>query len=186
MAQFNEAKMPNFFKVIDEMAKRYVELMQSDYRMKRKVGKNFTNAVATGELVKALRYRTLIKGDNISISVYAKGKPKDYFMARELGRGANKGGGGGKSVVIPAIEKWLVDKKIRLRDKKNGSFVKSTKELRAQVAYLIARKIWKQGYKGWNASDYANENIIDEYSKKIEEAYAKDVAFNLENAFNKI
>lgn len=179
MAQFNEAKMPNFFKVIDEMSKRYIELMQSDYRMKRKVGKNFTNAVATGELVKALRYRTLIKGDNISISVYAKGKPKDYFLSRELGR---KGGG----VPVSAIRRWIDEKKIKLRDKKSGSFVKSTDKLKDQVAFLIARKIAKQGYKGWNASDYANENIIDEYSKKIEEAYAKDVAFNLENAFNKI
>ncbi len=29
-------KMPNFFSVIDEMAKRFIELMQSDYRLKRK------------------------------------------------------------------------------------------------------------------------------------------------------
>lgn len=179
MAQFDEAKMPNFFKVIDEMAKRYIELMQSDYRMKRKVGKNFTNAVASGNLVKSLAYRTLIKGDNISISVYAKGKAKDYLLSREYGR---KGGG----VPTSAIRKWIDEKKIKLRDKNTGAFVKATDKLKDQVAFLIARKIARQGYKGWKASDYANENIIDEYSKQIEEAYAKDVMFNLENAFKTI
>jgi len=62
------------------MAKRFVELMQSDYRMKRKVGRNFTNAVASGTLEKSLAYRLQIKGQSINISVFAKGKASQYFL----------------------------------------------------------------------------------------------------------
>jgi hypothetical protein len=47
-----EQNAPNFFAVVNDMAKRFVELMQSDYRMKRKVGRNYTNAVASGMLDK--------------------------------------------------------------------------------------------------------------------------------------
>ena len=56
----NEQSAPNFFAVVNEMAKRFVELMQSDYRMKRKVGRNYTNAVASGTLEKSLKYRLKI------------------------------------------------------------------------------------------------------------------------------
>ena len=84
----NEQSAPNFFAVVNDMAKRFVELMASDYRMKRKVGRNYTNAVASGTLEKSLAYRLKIKGKSIDISIYAKGKASQYFLARENGRRA--------------------------------------------------------------------------------------------------
>ena len=176
----NEQSAPNFFAVVNEMAQRFVELMQSDYRLKRKVGKNFTNAVASGTLEKSLKYRLQIKGQNINISIYAKGKASNYFLARENGRKA------GKQPPIDAILDWLRIKPIKLRDKESGKFQKPTEALKRQVAFLIARKIGKQGIKGWHAFDYAMENIWDEYEAKVVAAYGKDFSASIENQLKEI
>jgi hypothetical protein len=176
----NEQSAPNFFAVVNDMAKRFVELMQSDYRMKRKVGRNFTNAVASGTLEKSLKYRLQIKGNNINVSVYAKGKASNYFLARENGRKP------GKQPPVDAILEWMRIKPIKLRDKESGKFKKPTEALKRQVAFLIARKIGKQGMKGWHAFDYAMENIWDEYEAQVVAAYQKDFTATLENQLKDI
>jgi hypothetical protein len=148
--------------------------------MKRKVGKNFTNAVASGTLEKSLKYRLQIKGQNINVSVYAKGKASQYFLARENGRKP------GKQPPVDAILEWMRIKPIKLRDKESGKFKKPTEALKRQVAFLIARKIGRDGIKGWKAFDYAMENIWDEYESKVVAAYQKDFTATLENQFNDI
>ena len=198
----NEQSAPNFFAVVNDMAKRFVELMQSDYRMKRKVGRNFTNAVASGTLEKSLAYRLQIKGSSINISVYAKGKAGQYFLFREKGvngtqksQGAPysfKRGSGSKpakgqmSPMQKSIYDWMTIKGIRLRDTSSGKFKKSTEELKQTVAKLIMFKVRRDGIKGWNAFDYAYENIWDEYESKVVEAYGKDFSATLENQFKDI
>jgi hypothetical protein len=176
----NEQSAPNFFAVVNDMAKRFVELMQSDYRMKRKVGRNYTNAVASGTLEKSLAYRLKIKGKSIDISIYAKGKASQYFLARENGRRP------GKQPPVSAILDWMRIKPIKLRDKESGKFKKPTEALKKQVAFLIARKIGRDGIKGWKAFDYAMENIWDEYESKVVEAYGKDFNATIENQFKDI
>ena len=170
----NEQSAPNFFAVVNDMAKRFVELMQSDYRMKRKVGRNYTNAVSSGTLEKSLAYRLKIKGKSIDISVYAKGKASQYFLARENGRKP------GKQPPVSAILDWMRIKPIKLRDKESGKFQKPTEALKKQVAFLIARKIGREGIKGWHAFDYAMENIWDEYEAKVVEAFGKDFGASLD------
>jgi hypothetical protein len=172
----NESSAPNFFAVVNDMAKRFVELMQSDYRMKRKVGRNYTNAVASGTLEKSLAYRLQIKGQSINISVFAKGKASQYFLARENGR----------RPPVSAILDWMRIKPIKLRDKESGKFKKPTETLKKQVAFMIARKIGRDGIKGWNAFEYAYENIWDEYESKVVEAYGKDFNATIENQLNDI
>jgi len=176
----NEQSAPNFFAVVNDMAKRFVELMQSDYRLKRKVGRNYTNAVASGTLEKSLAYRLKIKGKSIDISIYAKGKASQYFLARENGRRP------GKQPPVSAILEWIRIKPIRLRDKESGKIKKSTESLKKQVAFLIARKIGRDGIKGWHAFDYAMENIWDEYEAKVVEAYGKDFNAVIENQLKDI
>jgi hypothetical protein len=177
----NEQSAPNFFAVVNDMAKRFVELMQSDYRLKRKVGRNYTNAVSSGTLVKSLAYRLKIKGKSIDISIYAKGKASQYFLARENGRRA-----GATPPPVSAILDWMRLKPIKLRDKESGKFKKPTEALKRQVAFLIARKIGKEGIKGWHAFDYAMDNIWDEYEAKVVAAYGKDFSATLENQLKDI
>ena len=170
----NEQSAPNFFAVVNDMAKRFVELMQSDYRMKRKVGRNYTNAVSSGTLEKSLAYRLKIKGKAIDISIYAKGKASQYFLARENGRKP------GKQPPVDAILDWMRLKPIKLRDKESGKFKKPTEVLKRQVAFLIARKIGRDGITGWHAFDYAFENIWDEYEAKVVAAFGKDFGASLD------
>jgi len=197
----NEQSAPNFFSVVNDMAKRFVELMQSDYRLKRKVGKNYTNAVASGTLEKSLKYRLQIKGQNINVQVYAKGKAGKYFLFREDGvngtqksQGAPysfKRGSGSKpakgqmSPMQKAIYDWMNIKGIRLRQK-SGKFKKTTEQLKQEVAKLIMFKVRRDGIKGWKAFDYAYENIWDEYESKIVEAYGKDFSATIENQLKDI
>lgn len=195
----DESKAPNFFAVVNDMAKRFVELMQSDYRMKRKVGRNYTNAVASGTLEKSLKYRLQIKGSQINVSVYAKGKASKYFLFREDGvNGTSKSQGapysfkrgsgskpakGQMSPMQQAIYDWMSIKGIRLRDKGTGKFKKTNEELKRTVAKLIMFKVRRDGIKGWKAFDYAYENIWDEYEAKIVEAYGKDFSATIDNEF---
>jgi len=198
----NEQSAPNFFAVVNDMAKRFVELMQSDYRMKRKVGRNYTNAVASGTLEKSLAYRLQIKGQSINISVFAKGKAGQYFLFREKGvngtqktqsapysfkKGSgSKPGKGQMSPMQQAIYDWMSIKGIRLRDKSSGKFKKSTEELKQQVAKLIMFKVRRDGIKGWNAFGYAMENVWDEYEAKVVAAYGKDFNAVIENQLKDI
>jgi len=198
----NEQSAPNFFAVVNDMAKRFVELMQSDYRMKRKVGRNFTNAVASGTLEKSLAYRLQIKGQSINISVFAKGKAGQYFLFREKGvngtqksQGAPysfKRGSGSKpakgqmSPMQKSIYDWMTIKGIRLRDTSSGKFKKSTEELKQTVAKLIMFKVRRDGIKGWNAFGYAMENVWDEYEAKVVAAYGKDFNATIENQLKDI
>jgi hypothetical protein len=149
--------------------------------MKRKVGRNFTNAVASGTLEKSLAYRLKIKGSSINVSVYAKGKASKYFLARENGRRP-----GATPPPVSAILDWMRIKPIKLRDKESGKFKKPTEALKKQVAFLIARKIGRDGIKGWHAFDYAMENIWDEYEAKIVAAYQKDFTATIENQLKDI
>lgn len=175
-------KMPNFFSVVDEMAKRFIELMQSDYRTKRKTktgaGRSLTtNRVNTGTLNKSLAYRLKITKSNIGLSVFAKGDAKKYFGSMEQGRGANK-----TPPDSDIIYDWINERGIKLRDK-NGRIQKQTEELKRSVAFLIARSIGKKGIKGWNAFEYALENTWNEYEEKLFVAYGKDFEATLNTDF---
>jgi hypothetical protein len=136
--------------------------------------------VSSGTLEKSLAYRLKIKGKAIDISIYAKGKASQYFLARENGRKP------GKQPPVDAILDWMRLKPIKLRDKESGKFKKPTEVLKRQVAFLIARKIGRDGIKGWKAFDYAFENIWDEYEAKVVEAYGKDFTAVLENELKEI
>ena len=187
--------MPNFFALIDEMAKRYIELLKSDYKMSRTVNGKRRNAYASGNLYNSLAYRLNIKGNSIEIRAFAKGSAKKYFEFREFGvngteRSRNapysfKKGSGSKpakgelSPMQKGILQWMNNKPIRLRNQKGG-FVKSTEELKIQVAKMIMFKVRREGIEGWHGNDYAVENVMEEYGDKISEAYHKDITFTIE------
>lgn len=79
----------------------------------------------------------------------------DYSQQLETGRSA------GKFPPINAIEKWIDDKNISAR--LNGEITKS------QLAYLIARKIAREGWKreGYGGVELISEVVTDERIQKI-------------------
>lgn len=178
----NKEKMPNFFSVVDKMAKRFIELMQSDYRTKRRTttgaGRTLTtNRVNTGLLNKSIAYRLKIKSNSIGISIFAKGSATQYFGVMEEGRHAGR-----TAPPVSVIRRWIDERRIKLRNK-DGQIVKQTEELKNQVAFLIARSIGSKGIKGWNAFQYALDNTWEEYQDELFDAYGKDFDAGLNTQF---
>jgi len=66
-----------------------------------------------------------------------------YWYYTNFGRGPTTRGFGGKGVVREKVRQWIDDKGIVPRDAANGR--KVTKD---ELAFLIARKIHRQGYEG--------------------------------------
>jgi hypothetical protein len=75
----------------------------------------------------------------------------DYTQQLETGRGANNGSSGKSwNTTLADIEQWIKDKGITPREQ---NMKVST------LAYLIARKIWREG---WNRQGYGGVELISE------------------------
>jgi hypothetical protein len=168
---------PNYFKVIDEMAKVVIDLMKEDYSRWKQVGNRKRRAVASGTLRNSLAYRLKIKGAAVDITVYAKGDAQNYYEAVEFGRGKNK-----KAPPVNSILAWMQAKPVVLRDAR-GKFTKSTQEQKKAVAFLIAKSIGIKGIPARNSFNEAVSLVIDEFTDKLSEAYGKDFTISLEKRF---
>lgn len=173
-----EQKLPNFFSVINEMAKVVVDLMKEDYDRKKMVGNRMRRAVATGTLKNSLAYRLNIKGKEVGIQVFARGDAKNYYEVVEFGRGKGK-----TPPPTQAIYDWMKIKPIRLRDTGTGRFKKETDEERWHVARLIAKAIGRDGIEGRRSFDEAISLIMPEFNSKLSDAYNKDLKITLEKTF---
>lgn len=137
-------------------------------------------------LVAEARYLLSVRKANASKTLseglrYWVDETKDGFVLRFGARGpaakyagySDKGRGPGKMPPIAPIESWIKVKPVKLRDKR-GKFKKRTPAAIRSAAFLIARKIGKEGSKG----HFAMTDAINTYRPEIEavkKAVAKDV-----------
>ena len=98
-----------------------------------------------------------------------------YWYYTNYGRGPTVRGSSGKGVVRERIRQWIDDKGIVPRDAANGR--KVTKD---ELAFLIARKIHRQGYEAKLYISEVEEQVIPIVSDIIEQALFKD----LDNGIN--
>jgi hypothetical protein len=98
-----------------------------------------------------------------------------YWYYTNYGRGPTVRGSSGKGVVKAAIRQWIDDKGITPRDGANGQ--KVTKD---ELAFLIARKIHREGYEAKLYISEVEEQVIPIVSDIIEQALFKD----LDNGIN--
>ena len=98
-----------------------------------------------------------------------------YWYYTNYGRGPTVNGSSGKGVVREKVRQWIDDKGIVPRDAANGR--KVTKD---ELAFLIARKIHRQGYEAKLYISEVEEQVLPEISDKIEQALFKD----LDNGIN--
>jgi hypothetical protein len=98
-----------------------------------------------------------------------------YWYYTNYGRGPTVRGSSGKGVVRERIRQWIDDKGIVPRDAANGR--KTTKD---ELAFLIARKIHRQGYEAKLYISEVEEQVIPIVSDIIEQALFKD----LDNGIN--
>ena len=98
-----------------------------------------------------------------------------YWYYTNYGRGPTVRGSSGKGVVREKVSQWIDDKGIVPRDAANGR--KVTKD---ELAFLIARKIHREGYEAKLYISEVEEQVIPIVSDIIEQALFKD----LDNGIN--
>ena len=102
----------------------------------------------------------------------------DYWFWQNKGRGITKEGNY-PALVRPKIDEWV--NKLPdwyAPDKKDGS--KGKKLTKAEQAFLVTRKIHKEGYKG----NFYVDNTIPNFEDAINKAVLEDIQNYFNNEFN--
>ncbi len=148
----------NLIKVLDDYARDVKKLYEDNLK--------YDNAVASGELLNSVKY--LFEQNGSKYEVYLQ--LADYWKYVEYGRRS------GKFPPVDKILNWIRVKPVIPRPF-NGKL-----PTEQQLAFLISRKIAREGTKARNILELTLEEINQEYEEKIEEAFSKDI----ENEVNKI
>lgn len=142
----------NLIRVLDEYARDLKELYQ--YNL------NYDNAVASGELINSVRYLFQHNGSRYEVSLQLS----DYWKYVEYGRRS------GKFPPVDKILNWIRVKPVLPRPY-NGKL-----PTEQQLAFLISRKIAREGTKARNILELTLEELNEEYDDKISEALTLDLS----------
>lgn len=142
----------NLIRVLDEYARDLKELYQ--YNL------NYDNAVASGELINSVRYLFQHNGSRYEVSLQLS----DYWKYVENGRRS------GKFPPVDKILNWIRVKPVLPRPY-NGKL-----PTEQQLAFLISRKIAREGTKARNILELTLEELNEEYDDKISEALTLDLS----------
>ncbi len=131
------------------------------------------NAIASGRLEESITFRAFERNSILGLNI----EMLDYWEYVDEGRRA------GKMPPISKIQEWLTYPNVRSKIQQgNDQPVKDPESL----AYLIARKIAKQGTKATNfATDVFDSRLVQkEMPALIESAIGEDLEALLDAAFN--
>lgn len=127
---------------------------------------------ASGNLVNSFQTEVKIGDDSYEVGIYLE----DYWYYVNSGRGPSKNAGNG--TLLEKIKEWIKVKKIVPHvgvirtGKQAGKQYLPTVE---QLAYLITRKIHREGYKGTHFFDQAKADSIEYFQESIDLAIREDV-----------
>lgn len=149
-------------KELDNFGKRVVKLAKINLGARRK-GKVIDSS---GTLRNSLDYNLKVfKSGNFSFSI----EMEDY------GVNVDKGRRKGSMPPTAPILKWIKRKPIRLRDLETGSFIKQTESKLKGLAFVIARKIKREGIKATNFLTDPFEKEFKNLSNELVDAFALDI-----------
>ena len=144
----------------------YGELFVREYKKRLKADGSYASGRASGSLEYDVKVREL----ESELSVIGE----RYITAISDGRGA-----GNRPPPSTAILNWMKAKNIRLRDSKGRFAVLSEYKMRG-IAYVIARSIGREGYRGTGLIDIVYNNIKDTFGQEILQAFGEDIEYTLE------
>lgn len=147
---------------------------------------------STGALRKSIDYE--IKETDKGFEIIFK--MEDYGVLRDSGQLGKKRQilkGGNKSIFIPrgkgftnkfpkvnAIDRWIKDKPIKLRDLKTGSFIEATPSRKKSLSFLIGRKINEKGIQPGLFFSDAWDREFPELADEIAEGFSLEIETLLE------
>lgn len=126
-----------------------------------------SDRVATGELVKSVKYKLDFKDKEFIIYLDLE----DYYKYVENGTRPH-------FPPVNAILNWIKAKPILPTPMKNGKLPTPN-----QLAYLIGRKISEVGTEGSHDLEKSSKTISEEYEELILEALEKDINEDLDQTF---
>lgn len=142
-----------------EVLERYAVALRNEYQ------DNLirSDRVASGDLLNTVEYEVKDKNGTYTVSL----RLQDYWKWVESGRPPTQKGGNGD--LRTAILEWIKIKPVLPRPDNNGKLPTPQ-----QLAYLISRKIHKEGYEGTQDLRKATESVWDRFVYEIYEAIDKD------------
>ena len=132
--------------------------------------KNGSNA--SGKLVNSFRTEVKIEDNYYEVGINLE----NYWYYVNNGRGPTKGGGNGS--LIDKIEEWIKVKRIvpHVGTIKTGKQAgKQYLPTIRQLAFLITRKIHREGYEGTHFFDDAKKDAVEYFKQSIDYAIKEDV-----------
>lgn len=150
--------------VLENFATYFQNLLQANMM------KNGSNA--SGTLVNSFRTEVKIGEDTYEVGINLE----DYWYYVNNGRGPTRGGGNGS--LQAKIEEWIKVKRIvpHIGTIKTGKQAgKKYLPTIKQLAFLITRKIHREGYVGTHFFDEAKADSIAYFQESIEYAIREDI-----------
>lgn len=122
------------------------------------------DGIATGEMLNTLDFEVRKEGGHFSVYL----KHTDYFTYFDKGTGPRTGNKGSHKL-RDAITQWIQDKPVYPTPDDDGRL--PTVE---QLAFLIARKISRDGTEARDVFETAKVELIPQYEQKFADALAED------------
>jgi hypothetical protein len=160
--------------LLSDIAASIVERAKRNIMVKRKrqgARGSYTSATnTTGKLRDSLRYRIINRGGVPEMKFYSKGA-QEYADVVEWGRQAGR-----KAPPSESLIQWIKDKNIKPRGV-DGRFIKvaNVDNWRKGLAFIIGRKIAKDGFKGIHYWEEAIETELQIRGKDIANTIQKYV-----------
>lgn len=152
-------ELDNVNRILEDYREDFINILTERLKM--------AGRVASGQLINNLETNIKTKGTEIAITLIHA----DYLLQTTEGRGPTQNGGDG--TVQEKIEQWIRDKGILPTEKtdRDGKRYLPTEK---QLAYLIARKIHREGFSGDDVLYDVIEEVNATYIPLLQEALEKD------------
>lgn len=157
------SELQNLLTLLDEYATKAKEITKNNLKQ--------DNRVATGKLLDSISTKVVKNNLEFSVELHFE----DYFKYVSEGRKP------GKQPPLNKILEWIKVKPILPRPDSNGKL-----PTEKQLAYLIARKIGREGYEGTKNYEQTMDVLNKEYLPKLQDALEKDFVIYSLDIFNSL
>ena len=158
-------ELSKFNKVLEEYQQEFEKTLEKNLKEHGRV--------ASGNLIKSITVHSKYTNQDVTVILDSA----DYL--KQVSEGRKPSGSGGNGQLKEKIKIWIEQKNILPRPDNLGKV--PTKD---QLAFLIARKIHKEGYKGSDDLTMTVDSINDKYIVKLQEALNEDINGEAEYLIN--
>jgi len=169
--------MTELEKVLEEYANAIVDEAITALTTPREIDGKTVTRVASGELARSLRAVVLEKDRVACFAVEPAAEYADFVHEGVNGTQNDRGSVYSykkQNIDTTKLQEWIRYKPVPLRDFETGQFVPMTRSNIRSAAYLMGRKIAKQGIEGVPFFREAIDRTVPRFADRIADAIFKD------------